>query len=100
MREFASHSEIIVHYGCPLGTLCSELDKRPEDSSLAVSELMRLPVQWAEAQFRLLGRADARDLALDLIAGYEGSALLASTMRDPSILTRAAARLSGWIDGL
>jgi TetR/AcrR family transcriptional regulator, transcriptional repressor for nem operon len=100
VREFVSQSQVIVHYGCPLGTLCAELDKRPEDSGLAVAELMRLPVEWAEAQFRSLGRADARDLALDLIAGYEGSALLASTMRDPSILTRAGARLSDWIDGL
>ena len=46
------------------------------------------------------GPADARDLALDLIAGYEGSALLASTMRDPSILDNAARRLSQWIDTL
>ena len=49
---------------------------------------MRLPVDWAEQQFRSLGRRDAHDLALDLIAAYEGSALLASTMRDPSVLSR------------
>jgi hypothetical protein len=61
---------------------------------------MRLPVDWAERQFRSLGRRDAHDLALDLIAAYEGSALLASTMRDPSVLSSAARRLSRWIDTL
>ena len=61
---------------------------------------MRLPVDWAEQQFRALGRRDAHDLALDLIAAYEGSALLASTLRDPSVLSRAARRLSRWIDTL
>ena len=61
---------------------------------------MRLPVEWAEEQFRSLGRPDARDLALDLMAGYEGSALLASTLRDPSILDSAARRLNQWIDAL
>jgi hypothetical protein len=61
---------------------------------------MRLPVDWAEQQFRSLGRRDAHDLALDLIAAYEGSALLASTLRDPSVLSEAARRLTRWIDTL
>ena len=44
---------------------------------------MRLLIEWAEEQFRSLGRRDAHDLALDLVAAYEGNALLASTLRDP-----------------
>ncbi len=44
---------------------------------------MRLPIEWAEEQFRSLGRRDAHDLALELLAAYEGSALLANTLRDP-----------------
>jgi AcrR family transcriptional regulator len=98
VREFAAQSETIALYGCPLGSLCAELDKRVAGSGLPVAELMRLPVEWAEAQFRSLGRRDAHDLALDLLAGYEGSALLASTMRDPKILSKAARRLDHWID--
>lgn len=61
---------------------------------------MRLPVEWAQQQFRQLGRRDARELALDLLAAYEGNALLANTMRDPGILTAAASRLDQWIDAL
>jgi TetR/AcrR family transcriptional regulator, transcriptional repressor for nem operon len=100
VREFSSQSEIVAQYGCPLGSLCSELDKRGSEPGLAAPELMRLPVEWAEEQFRSLGRRDARDLALDLLAAYEGSALLANTMRDPSILSGAARRLGHWIDTL
>ncbi len=90
----------MAQYGCPLGSLCSELDKRAEGSGLAAAELMRLPIEWAEAQFRSLGRRDAHELALDLLAAYEGSALLANTMRDPSLLDNAARRLDQWIDAL
>jgi len=100
IREFAGQSESIAECGCPLGTLCSELDKRGAESGLDVSVLMRLPIEWAEAQFREIGRRDARDLAFDLLARYEGNALLASTLRDPDVLARAARRIEQWIDAL
>ena len=100
VREFAAQSEMVTQYGCPFGSLCSELDKRVGESGFAQAELMRLPIDWAEQQFRSLGRRDAHDLALDLLAAYEGRALLANTMRDPSVLSRAARRLDDWIDTL
>jgi TetR/AcrR family transcriptional regulator, transcriptional repressor for nem operon len=100
VREFTAQSEMVAQYGCPLGSLCSELDKRVKESSLPVAELMRLPIEWAEDQFRSLGRPDARDLAFDLLAAYEGSALLANTMHDPTVLSRAARRIDHWIDTL
>ena len=100
VREFTAQNEIVAQYGCPLGSLCSELGKRVRQPSFAAAELMRLPIEWAEVQFRSLGRRDAHDLALDLLAAYEGSALLANTMRDPSVLSGAAQRISRWIDTL
>jgi AcrR family transcriptional regulator len=100
VREFTAQSEVVAQYGCPLGGLCSELGKRVKQSSFTEAELMRLPIAWAEQQFRSLGRRDAHDLALDLLAAYEGSALLANTLRDPDVLSRAARRLDRWIDTL
>jgi len=100
VREFTAQSEIVAQYGCPLGSLCSELDKRATNPAVPAAELMRLPIEWAQQQFRSLGRPDARDLAIDLMAAYEGSALLANTMRDPRILSRAARRIDHWIDTL
>jgi TetR/AcrR family transcriptional regulator, transcriptional repressor for nem operon len=100
VREFTAQSEIVAQYGCPLGSLCSELGKRVKQSSFTDAELMRLPIEWAERQFRALGRRDAHDLALELLAAYEGSALLANTLGDPTVLSRAARRLNHWIDTL
>jgi AcrR family transcriptional regulator len=98
--ELAAQSEIVARHGCPLGSLCSELGKRASQPDLTAAELMRLPIEWAEEQFRSLGRRDAHDLALDLLAAYEGSALLANTLRDPGVLTGAARRIGQWIDTL
>jgi AcrR family transcriptional regulator len=100
LGELAGQSEIVAQYGCPHGSLCSELDKRPGSPDLAVGELIQVPIDWAEEQLRTLGRRDAHDLAVSLLASYQGSALLTNTMRDPSILTREARRLDRWIDTL
>ena len=100
VREFTAQGELVAQHGCPLGSLCSELGKRVNPPGFAAAELMRLPIDWAEEQFRSLGRRDAHDLATDLMAAYEGSALLANTMGDPSILSGAARRLNRWIDTL
>jgi hypothetical protein len=98
--DLASQSEIVSRYGCPYDSLCSELDKRPGGTDFALGELMRVPIEWAEQQFPTLGRRDARDLAMSLLASYQGSALLANTLRDPGILTREARRLTRWTDKL
>ena len=97
---YADQSQVIALHGCPHGSLCSELDKRPSSPDFALAELMRVPIEWAEEQFRAVGRPDAHDLAVSLLAAYEGSALLANTFRDPNILVREARRLNHWIDTL
>ena len=99
VRQLTARGDQIAETGCPVGTLCSELGKRTE-IDLAHSELMEKPLDWAEGQFRALGRTDARELAQQLMAIYEGSALLAHTLHDPSILRDAALRLLAWIDSM
>ena len=91
--------ELIARYGCPHGTLCLELDKRADGPGLA-AELVRVPLDWTERQFRAMGRPDARDLAVQVVARYQGTALLTSTFRDPDLMTREAARVAQWIDAL
>ena len=93
----ADQSELIASYGCPQGSLCMELDKLPAGPGVA-ADLMRIPLDWAERQFSALGRADARELAVEVIARYQGTALLASTLRDPGLLARESARVAAWLD--
>jgi hypothetical protein len=92
--------ELAAQYGCPLGSLCSEVDKRTDGLDRTCAQLLELPVDWAEQQFTLMGRRDARDLAVALIASYQGIALLTNTFRDPELMTREARRLDRWIDSL
>lgn len=61
---------------------------------------MKTLLAWAEQQFREMGRADARELAVALIAAYQGISLLTNTFRDPELMTTEARRLERWIDSL
>lgn len=100
-RELGGQGELVVNYGCPLGSLCAEIDKRVDAPDFAAADLMLVLIGWAEDQFRQMGHGgQSRDLALELVAAYEGNALLANTLRDPKILVGAARRLDRWIDAL
>jgi AcrR family transcriptional regulator len=100
VRILADQSEVSARYGCPQGTLCSELDKRDDGVSRAGARLMQLSIDWAEKQFREMGRRDARDLAVAMIASYQGISLLTNTLRDPQLMRREGRRLERWIDSL
>jgi TetR/AcrR family transcriptional regulator, transcriptional repressor for nem operon len=98
--QAATLIQTFARHGCPMGTLCAELDKTEGGHDREAAGVMALIVDWAESQFRLLGKRDARDLAVALFAGIQGAALLANTFRDPTILTRQTRHLERWIDGL
>jgi TetR/AcrR family transcriptional regulator, transcriptional repressor for nem operon len=100
VRMLADQRELTAQYGCPQGSLCSELDKRDDELSRSCAQLITLPIKWAEGQFRALGRRDAHELAVALIASYQGIALLTNTLRDPELMRREGRRLERWIDSL
>jgi len=100
VRNWADMRDEIVRHGCPMGSLCAELDKLGGGADRDAAAVMARIIDWAEDQFRQFGRRDARDLAVALFAGIQGAALLANTFRDPDILTRQGRRLERWIDGL
>jgi TetR/AcrR family transcriptional regulator, transcriptional repressor for nem operon len=97
----AGENELVARYGCPHGTLCQELAKHAQEAGVPdASPLVRMPIDWAERQFAALGRADARDLAVQAIAAYQGAALITSALRDPAVLERESRRMAAWIDTL
>jgi len=100
VQNWSGMREIVARQGCPMGTLCAELDKDEGGRDRDAAAVMTIIIDWAEDQFRQLDRRDARDLAMALFAGIQGAALLANTFRDPTILTRQGHHLERWIDTL
>jgi TetR/AcrR family transcriptional regulator, transcriptional repressor for nem operon len=100
VRAFADRRDLVAQRGCPHGSLCQELDKHDGDLQEAVRQLVALPIAWAQQQFQLMGRRDAKDLGIALISAYQGASLLTNTFHDPELLLREARRLERWIDSL
>ena len=100
VRNWVDMRDAVVRHGCPMGTLCAELDKDEGGLDRDAAKVLAVIIDWVEDQFRQLGRSDARDLAVALFSGIQGAALLANTLRDPGILTRQTRHLERWIDSL
>jgi TetR/AcrR family transcriptional regulator, transcriptional repressor for nem operon len=100
IREWTSQRELVARYGCPFGTLACELDKRTDGLDGTAADVLGILTGWVEQQFLSMGRPDARDLAVALVASYQGTALLANTFRDPELMVRQGRRLERWIDSL
>ncbi|GAA0517434.1 TetR family transcriptional regulator [Paractinoplanes deccanensis] len=90
--------DVVARYGCPFGSLASELDRRDDGLDRDAAGPMRRLLDWAAGQFRELGCEDPDDLATALLAGIQGGALLAATLREPHLMTAQVGRLHAWID--
>jgi TetR/AcrR family transcriptional regulator, transcriptional repressor for nem operon len=96
----AGRADSTATYGCPYGTLSSELAKNSGGASPLAAPLLQIQLDWVEQQFRDMGRRDAHDLAVELLAAYEGSAVLINALDQPDLMARQARRLERWIDAL
>ena len=88
----------IKRYGCPVGTLCSELAKLDHASQGEANKLFTLFRTWLCRQFTLLGREpDADDLALHLLARSQGVATLASAFHDEKFIRQEVEEMCEWL---
>ncbi|MFF4948071.1 TetR/AcrR family transcriptional regulator [Streptomyces chattanoogensis] len=101
VQGWVGQRDLAARYGCPTGTLATELDKRPEGGLDAeAGNVIRLLLDWVERQFREMGLPDPDGLALTLVGAYQGMSLLANALRDPEIMVREGGRLTAWLDTL
>lgn len=99
VHMIAERQAALTRYGCPIGTLNTELGKdRPElqRSARALFDLFR---DWLAEQFRALGSSsdEAIALALHLLGRAQGVAVIAHVYQDTELLQREVAQMETWI---
>ena len=88
-------------YGCPLGTLFSELSKLDhagEDGARRLFDLFRI---WLRRQFEQMGRTqDADDLAMHILARSQGVATLANAYPHERFLEQEVQLMLAWLEAV
>lgn len=90
----------IIRYGCPIGTLSSELIKEqeqeiPKSRTTAVFDVF---LDWCMQQFSVLGfEQHRRFYAMDLLARLQGISVMANVYGDTEFIQRASKDLQDWI---
>lgn len=92
----------VVEYGCPIGSLNTELGKDRRDLQEAARALFDLFRDWLAVRFRELGkpRTEAGALALHLLGRAQGIAVISHVYRDAKLLRRETDQLREWISQL
>lgn len=89
----------IKRYGCPLGTLSSELAKLNHAAQGEAKGLFTLFRRWLRRQFELLGRkSDADALAMHVLARSQGVATLANAYGEEKFIKREVQEMCDWLD--
>ena len=101
IEMLSGSSEAITRFGCPMGTLNTELGKDQHDLQQRAEQLFIVFEDWLCDQFAELGYAGrARELTLHLMAMGQGISVIAHAHRDSGFLEREKARLNDWVDRL
>jgi TetR/AcrR family transcriptional regulator, transcriptional repressor for nem operon len=89
----------IESYGCPVGTLTTELSKLGHGSLESATGIFTLFRTWLGEQFAALGRADdADELAMHVLAFSQGIATMSNAYQDREFVRREVDRLCAWVD--
>lgn len=91
----------LVEYGCPIGSLNTELGKDRQELQHAARALFELFREWLAVRFGELGyRQDADARALHLLGRVQGIAVISHVYQDKTLLGRELVQLKEWIDRL
>ena len=93
------HQDNIKKYGCPVGTVCSELIKLKNINYNDATEMISLFRDWLVDQFVALGyEANKADhLAMHTLTCTQGISLMGQAFKDSDYINREADDLKQWI---
>lgn len=93
------HKDNIKKYGCPVGSVCTELIKLKNINYSDATEMISLFRDWLVEQFVVLGHdAEKSDhLAMHMLTCTQGISLMGQAFNDCDYITREGDDLKNWI---
>ncbi len=100
LLDVRESADIVTEHGCPVGSLCQELNKSPSAISSEINSVLQDQIDWSAKQFGLMGRTDGAEMSRQLACRLQGSMLVAHALNDTSIISTELDRLQAWVDNL
>lgn len=91
----------VLHYGCPMGSLNSELGKTQPELKKISKMQFDVFKPWLQKQFHSLQPdSDVEALTMHLLVCTQGLALMASIYGDRKLVKREIGSINAWLDSL
>ena len=99
VRMTVDNAGSLARFGCPIGSLASELGKQDAELAAELADIFRQTLAWVAARFVALGcdKETAEAHALQLLSALEGASLLAHMFTSHAPVEREGARLLDWL---
>ncbi|MDQ5768686.1 TetR/AcrR family transcriptional regulator [Thiothrix subterranea] len=93
--------ENVTRFGCPMGSLNTELGKSQPELQAIAKQQFDLFREWLVRQFEALAPTEnAEHLALHLLVRTQGLATLAQIYHDTALVMQEVEALDHWLEGL
>ena len=91
----------IIKYGCPLGTLGSELGKSSLNMQQQVTNIFESLRVWIEKRLADAGLSErSKEISMDILARMQGTTVLANVYHDVEFLRRSALQHKQWLSSI
>ena len=91
----------VINYGCPMGTLNSELGKVQRDLQIITKEQFGIFENWIKKQFQTMGWGKkSAELTMHLMVWTQGVATMAYIHQDTRLIQKEAKSISSWLTSL
>ena len=101
IRILSTNLDQIEAFGCPVGTLCSELAKLDHSQVDAAKEIFGLFRRWLAGHFASIGQPEKADQrALQVLAWSQGVATLVNAYKDRDFVRAEVERMCAWVSSL
>lgn len=100
VKMLLNEEKDIVRYGCPMGSLNSELGKFQPSLQANSKEMFDLFQNWLEVVFKKLDSKKSKTRSRHLLSMAQGAAMMSYIYADAKILKDECRLMNEWIDAL
>ena len=88
----------VAKFGCPVGSMCQELDKERIPVAKKADGILANQLKWVIKQFQNMGRKNADELGLQFVSSLHGIAVVGNALKSPKAIKNELERLKAWVD--